>query len=36
MTAQAIYGLMAQFDTPTDLVHAAKAAYDAGYRKMDT
>jgi Protein of unknown function (DUF3341) len=27
---------MAEFDTPTDLVHAAKAAYDAGYRKMDT
>jgi hypothetical protein len=36
MTAQPIYGIMAQFDTPTDLVHAAKAAYDAGYRKMDT
>jgi hypothetical protein len=31
-----IYGLMAEFDNPTDLVHAAKAAYDAGYRKMDT
>ena len=26
---------MAEFDTPTDLVNAAKAAYAAGYRKMD-
>ena len=34
-TAQPIYGLMAEFDTPTDLVHAAEAAYAAGYRKMD-
>ena len=30
MTAGPIYGLMAEFDNPTDLVHAAKAAYDAG------
>jgi hypothetical protein len=30
-----IYGLLAEFDTPTDLVYAAKAAYAAGYRKMD-
>jgi ActD protein len=31
-----IYGLMAEFETPTELVHAAKGAYAAGYRKMDT
>jgi hypothetical protein len=30
-----IYGLMAEFETPTELVHAAKGAYAAGYRKMD-
>ena len=33
--APAIYGLLAEFDTPTDLVHAAEAAYAAGYRKID-
>src|SRR4029077_15845234 len=31
-----IYGLMAEFETPTELVQAAKGAYAAGYRKMDT
>jgi hypothetical protein len=36
MTAHPIYGLMAEFDNPTDLVHAAQAAFAAGYRKMDT
>ncbi len=36
MSTAPIYGLMAEFDNPTDLVHAAKAAYDAGYRHMDT
>jgi hypothetical protein len=30
-----IYGLMAEFDTPTDLVHAARRTYDAGYKKID-
>ena len=35
MTAEPIYGLLAEFDNPTDLVHAAKAAFGAGYRKMD-
>ena len=30
-----IYGLLAEFETPTDLVNATKAAYAAGYRKMD-
>jgi ActD protein len=35
MTAAPIYGLMAEFETPTELVEAAKGAYAAGYRKMD-
>jgi Protein of unknown function (DUF3341) len=35
MTSEPIYGLMAEFDNPTDLVQAAKSAFDAGYRKMD-
>ncbi len=30
-----LYGLMAEFDNPTSLVEACKAAYAAGYRKMD-
>jgi hypothetical protein len=29
------YGLLAEFDTPTQLVHAAENAYAAGYRRMD-
>jgi hypothetical protein len=32
----AIYGLMAEFDDPTALVHAAKRTYGAGYRNIDT
>jgi Protein of unknown function (DUF3341) len=32
----AVYGLMAEFDDPTTLVHAAKHAYAAGYRQIDT
>jgi hypothetical protein len=31
-----VYGVMAEFENPTDLVHAAKSAYDAGYRILDT
>ena len=31
-----IYGLMAEFDTPEKLVSAARKAYAAGYREMDT
>lgn len=31
----AIYGLMAEFDTPTDIVAAARESYEEGYRKMD-
>ena len=30
-----IYGLMAEFDNPTALVAAARAAREKGYRKMD-
>lgn len=31
----AVYGLMAEFATPTDIVQAARRAHEAGYRKMD-
>src|SRR6478735_2766555 len=34
-TAPTLYGLMAEFGTPTDLVAAAEKARLAGYRKMD-
>jgi len=30
-----LHGLMAQFETPEQVVSAAQRAYDAGYRKMD-
>ena len=30
-----IYGLMAEFDSATDLVAAARRTYEAGYRKID-
>jgi hypothetical protein len=30
-----IYGLMAEFDTPTQLVDAARRVRDAGYKKTD-
>ncbi len=33
--APTLYGLMAEFDTPDGLVHAAEQARLAGYRKMD-
>jgi hypothetical protein len=29
------YGLLAEFDSPTEIVAAAKKAHQAGYRKMD-
>jgi len=29
------YGLMAEFDDPNALVHAAKRTYEAGYRRID-
>ena len=30
-----IYGIMAEFDSPQHLVDAAKATYEAGYKKID-
>ena len=30
-----IYGLVAEFDTPTEIVAAARKAHEEGYRKMD-
>jgi hypothetical protein len=30
-----IYGVMAEFDNPTSLVHATRKAHEAGYRKLD-
>jgi hypothetical protein len=35
MSKPPIYGLMAEFDNPTDLVRACHAAREHGYRKMD-
>jgi hypothetical protein len=35
IAAPALYGLMAEFETPTELVNACKAAYAEGYREMD-
>ena len=35
VTVPSIYGLVAEFETPTDLVNACKAAYAEGYREMD-
>lgn len=32
---EGIYGVLAEFETPTELVTAAKAAYDSGWRRMD-
>jgi hypothetical protein len=30
-----LYGLMAEFDSPSELVAAAEKTYEAGYRKID-
>ena len=30
-----VYGLIAEFDTPTEIVVAARRAYSEGYRRMD-
>lgn len=35
MEKQRLYGLIAEFDNPTDLLSAARRAYAEGYRKMD-
>jgi hypothetical protein len=34
-TPTGIYGLVAEFDDPDTLLHAAEKVYDAGYRKID-
>ncbi len=33
--AQNVHGVMAEFDSPEDLLNATKRAYEAGYRRMD-
>jgi hypothetical protein len=35
MADQSLYGLMAEFESPTALVAAARTAHAAGYRNMD-
>lgn len=35
MKRDPIYGIMAEFDTPTALLDAAHRTYEAGYRKID-
>jgi hypothetical protein len=30
-----LYGIMAEFEQPEQLLHAARRAYESGYRKMD-
>jgi hypothetical protein len=32
---QSIYGILAEFDEPSEIVEAAEAAHAAGYRRMD-
>jgi hypothetical protein len=34
-TKPPLYGLMAEFDNPTDLVEAARQTYDEGYRRIN-
>jgi len=34
-TKPPLYGLMAEFESPTDVVEAARATYDAGYRRIN-
>jgi hypothetical protein len=34
-TKPGLYGLLAEFDSPAALLQAARAAYGAGYRRMD-
>ena len=35
MSKRPLYGLMAEFDNPADLLAAARSAREAGYRRMD-
>src|SRR5271169_4364006 len=32
---EGIYGLLAEFNTPSELVHATEQAHQAGYRRME-
>lgn len=32
---EGIYGFLAEFNTPSELVHATEKAYEAGYRRME-
>ena len=32
---EGVYGLLAEFNTPGDMVHATQLAHDAGYRRME-
>src|SRR6478672_1297725 len=34
-TAPALYGIMGEFNNPTDLVNAARKTYEAGYRRIN-
>jgi hypothetical protein len=34
-TKPPLYGLMAEYENPTDLVEAARQTYDAGYRRIN-
>jgi hypothetical protein len=35
MIVEPVFGMMAEFDTPTDIVVAARRTSEAGYRKID-
>ena len=35
MKPSGVYGVMAEFEDPTSLVNATRAAYENGYRKLD-
>lgn len=35
MKQRPIYGILAEFDSPTDLVNAARRTYSAGYKRID-
>ena len=32
---EGVYGLLAEFNTPSELVHATEMAHRAGYRRME-
>src|SRR5881296_2601611 len=32
---QSLYGIMAEFEGPNELVHAARRTYEAGYRRIN-